>query len=367
MGKSKRNQTFQYLEALAILMVIDDHMSTRIGILSSVFPYNSFYMPMFVFISGYFYKKTPILQNIKHKIRHLMIPYIIWALVGNAISYVLMRLDIVYWYREITPASIWCLISSDTLSSINGASWFVIMLIWVSVGYNMIQQLIRVEKNRIVDYGLLAVTVIAGFISLKLCMSGYNQNIFLLPILRSVFYIQFYHMGTMFRKYWESFVNKSNALYVCCACVLINVYLICNYGDAINFYSTAAMGLFQSWWLPLITSITGTIFWYKVMYFVSNKIGPVRIIDFIAENTFVIMEVHLFFLNIPNFYVYFSILHGSTLYPDFDVAFFQGTAWLRYSPNTRLIGYFCGLFGSLLVALIIQKVKAKIHRRQISA
>lgn len=53
MEKMNRNQTFQWVEALAILMVLDDHMSTRIGILSSIFPYNSFYMPMFVFISGY--------------------------------------------------------------------------------------------------------------------------------------------------------------------------------------------------------------------------------------------------------------------------------------------------------------------------
>lgn len=52
-----RNQTFQWLEALAIIMVIDDHVSTRVGILSSVFPYNSFYMPMLVFISGYFFKR----------------------------------------------------------------------------------------------------------------------------------------------------------------------------------------------------------------------------------------------------------------------------------------------------------------------
>ena len=52
--RQTRNQTFQYLEALAIIMVIDDHVGTRIGFLSSIFPYNSFYMPLLVFISGYF-------------------------------------------------------------------------------------------------------------------------------------------------------------------------------------------------------------------------------------------------------------------------------------------------------------------------
>jgi len=61
----QKNQTFQYLKAIAILMVIDDHMSTRIGILSSLFPYNSFYMPLFVFISGYFFRDKGIWNNIK--------------------------------------------------------------------------------------------------------------------------------------------------------------------------------------------------------------------------------------------------------------------------------------------------------------
>lgn len=367
MGKSKRNQTFQYLEALAILMVIDDHAGTRIGILSSIFPYNSFYMPMFIFVSGYFYKKASVWQNIKHKIYHLMIPYIIWAVAGDMIAYVLMRLGIVYWYREIDLGSIWSLISTDTLSSVNGASWFVVMLVWVSIGYNIIRQLIRDEKNMLTDYVLLSVLVIAGFVSLKLCMSGYYWNAFLLPLLRSAFYIQFYHMGVMFRKYWEPYVNKSNTLRVCSACVSINVWLICCYGDFINFYSTAYMASFYSWWLPLITSITGILFWYKVMYFVSNKIGATSIINFIAENTFTIMEAHLFFLNVPNFYIYFKILHGSELFTDFDINAFQESAWFRSSPDARLIGYFCGLLGSLLLAMIIQKGKATIHCRRLSA
>ena len=37
-----RNVTFSCLEAIAIIMVIDDHTGRHIDILSNVFPYNSF-------------------------------------------------------------------------------------------------------------------------------------------------------------------------------------------------------------------------------------------------------------------------------------------------------------------------------------
>ena len=84
--RQTRNQTFQYLEALAIIMVIDDHVGTRIGFLSSIFPYNSFYMPLLVFISGYFYHKKPIKKYLIHKTKKLFLPYMVWNIIGNGIT-----------------------------------------------------------------------------------------------------------------------------------------------------------------------------------------------------------------------------------------------------------------------------------------
>lgn len=78
-ASKKRNQIFQYLEAIGILMVIDDHTGTTVGIMSGLFPYNSFYMPMFVFISGYFYREQPVFKNVGHKARHLLLPYLLWG------------------------------------------------------------------------------------------------------------------------------------------------------------------------------------------------------------------------------------------------------------------------------------------------
>ena len=328
----KRNPIFSYLEALAIIMVIDDHVSTRINIFSNIFPYNSFYMPMLVFISGYFYKKQTIIQNIKHKFFHLFLPYVIWSLVGNGIAYLLMKCNIVYWYSPISWKSFYTLIAIGPISQINGASWFVVMLIWVSVGYNIIRQLIHYD-SKITNYFLLAVSIVAGIVSLQLCLLGYSKNQYFLPFLRTLFYFQFYHMGTMFKKYWEKYIQKARTLYLCSLCSVINVILILIYGQKLNFCSTNEMSEFNSCIIPLITSVTGTLFWYKVMQFLASRIGSIKIIDFISENTFTIMEAHLFFANIPNFYVFYKIKTGSMSYPAFDTACFKQHPWIRYSPN----------------------------------
>ncbi len=354
----QRNQTFQYLEAMAILMVIDDHMSTRIGILSSIFPYNSFYMPLFVFISGYFYREQDIMPNIKHKIKHLMIPYILWSFAGDFIAFILLKAGIVKWYKNpFSIKSIISLLIYEPFSSATGAAWFVVMLFWVSVIYNILHHLLNLHSLK-ADYSFLIISILSGFVTLKLCMAGYNEkSIVILVALRAIWYMQFYHMGTMFRKYWEEYVKKADMLICCSVCVAVNVIFICIIGD-IEFIATGGMGNFNSFWIPILTSVTGSMFWYKVMQLLSTKIGAVKIIDFLAENTFTIMCSHLLFVNIPNFYAYFQYQKGNPDYVDFPEAAFISSAWLRYNPNSRLIGFFCGLLGSLSVAFLINKIKS---------
>lgn len=361
--KNKRNQTFQYLEALIILMVIDDHVSTRIGILSSIFPYNSFYMPFLVFISGYFYNKKSIGDYLIHKGKRLLIPYFLWNILGNSIAYILMSKGIVSWYGRINLQSLMYCFVNGPLSSINGPSWFVIMLFQVSVLYNMIRNVFKKEKLSM-DISLLIGCALIGCASLIFCMQGYNRGI-KLPILRGAFYLQFYHLGYFFRRYLEEYLQRLNKMKVCFGCICFNLILIFIYGDKINFYSTSAMGSFNSWYLPLVTSIIGMTFWYEVMSYLSEKIGQSRYIDFIAENTFTIMETHLLFANIPNFYVLFRIKNGSSNFPDFDIQKFVESAWFRYNGNARLAGFFCGVCGSLLTVYLMKLVKEYfVHMRR---
>ena len=53
----KQNKQFMILSAIAIIFVVDAHAWGPLAVFTNFFPYNSFFMPMFVFISGYFFEK----------------------------------------------------------------------------------------------------------------------------------------------------------------------------------------------------------------------------------------------------------------------------------------------------------------------
>lgn len=352
----KRNQTFNFLYVLAILMVIDNHCAYKINFFNTIFPYNSFYMPLFVFISGYFFKRTKILDNIKHKIKKIFIPYMVWNIIFVAIAFILDKTIGTNWITFPTPRKFFLIFIYGSPTSINDPCWFIIMLFWVSILYNFIRNIFK--ENKINDIALSLLFLILGLISTYLCINQYNTKgdlwIFLLKI---SFYIQFFHFGYFFNKYIEKHLLKIRKLPICCLCIFINLILITKFGNRVNFSSTALMNNFKTWYLPIITSFTGIIFYYEIMEFLSRKIGQTKLTDLIAENTFTIVETHLFFINIPNFYIYLQILLGSTKYSNFSTLDFINNAWYRYNTSTNIIGFFCGLIGSILVILLIKKIK----------
>lgn len=364
MTTAKKDLVFSLLKAFLIICVLDDHAGQRIGFLSSVFPYNSFYMPFFVFISGYFYKKRGIIENALHKMRRILLPYVVWSVTGNAIAWVLDRMGIVHWYSEWSLRNLLVMLHADTLSSITGPGWFAIMLFYVCIAYNIMEHCFFKRDSVWGDCIWMTLLCSAGMISVWLCMHHYNTRGVITVFCRLVFYLQFYHLGYMFKKHWESTVLAWNKGIVCAFCVATNVVLIGALGKNINFESTAGMGYFRSWCLPLITSITGGLFWYEVFSYIAPAFRDNAAIELIADNSFHIMMIHLLFLNIPNFYVYNRIVRGCDQYGDFDISAFQASAGYRYNANIRLISFFCGLIGSLIVAYAISQCKTALWNRR---
>ena len=337
-------------------MVIDAHCNCRIGILKNIFPYDSFFMPLFVFISGYFYKKSKVVDNIKHKFKKLLIPYLIWNIFFIIFTLLLNKIFNINWYVNLSLSSFILSLFYAPVTNINNMSWFVVMLFWVSIIYNIIYS--NIGETKFIDILLTIVFLVLGFLSVYLCVNGYNlKDIDYLFWLRTLFYIQFYHYGYIFKKYLENKLLKFNKIIICSCCILINVILLNIFGDNVNFYETISMNNFSYWYLPLITSMTAIIFYYEIAEFIMSKVGYIKIIDFIARNTFTIMEVHMVFANIPNLYIYTKMMNGSKDFLDFDLLNFKYNSWYRYdSVIVNILSFFIGLFGSLLVAYVISKI-----------
>ncbi len=366
MKLKERNFTFDLLYVLAIIMVVDDHTKAQLGILKAIFPYDSFFMPLFVFISGYFYKKQNVIKNIKHKTEKIFIPYMIWNVIMLGITIIIDRILKTNWAIGINKVKVLNSIFLGPLVTTNGPSWFVIMLFWVSILYNLIRNVIK--PNKINDCILTIISIIAGLISVYLCVKGWNKkSSLMLFVLRTLFYIQFYHLGYIFKEHIEDRIKKANKYIICSICVIINVILIAIYGDKVNFYATSNMRGFSYWYLPIITSITGITFWYIIMDYVANKIKESKIITYIAQNTFFIMETHLLFANIINILFYIFNKMGIKYFLKFDTKSFIQSAWSgsAWNMNSRfgIIGFLLGITLSIALVTLINKSKEKIRTK----
>ena len=131
---SKANKDFMILSALGILFVVDSHLGNGMLLFGNIFPYNSFYMPMFMFISGYFFNPRHIddWKSIYHYstskfIKHIL-PYLGWIVFYGILTFLLRCLNI----TEIGSISfidlVHNILTAGTSFGFNDPSWFVPLL-----------------------------------------------------------------------------------------------------------------------------------------------------------------------------------------------------------------------------------------------
>ena len=132
MSRKKTNSQFMILSAIGILFVVDAHAWSPLGIMAGVMPYNSFFMPMFIFISGYFFREKKLDntgQYILKKAKTLLIPYFVWTLFYGILVNVLKSMGIIYYGEKLSLKTLfvepW---QNGKMFQINEPSWFVPVL-----------------------------------------------------------------------------------------------------------------------------------------------------------------------------------------------------------------------------------------------
>lgn len=103
--KEKSNKQFMILSAIGIIQVVMCHLAPDVKLTGYIFPYTSFFMPMFVFISGYFYsvkKEEHIFKTIWEKFKKIMLPFLIINLCYGIINTILRNAGIINYGRDIS-------------------------------------------------------------------------------------------------------------------------------------------------------------------------------------------------------------------------------------------------------------------------
>lgn len=348
----KSNKTFMILSALGILFVLDSHVGPDFSLKFVLFPYGSFYMPMFAFISGYFFSEKHIqswenvLKFADRKIRNLLVPYFIWVVFYGVVTAIFRAFDLLEIGSITMIDLIHNIVTAGTSFFFNDPAWFVPLLFAVIISYTLLRKVIGRHWNH---YLAMIIFALMGAGAVALSQTDFRtHNTFML--LKIPCFLQHYHLGVLFREKLEKHFDKLNPILVCALAAAVNWVLISIYGRNIEFPLYATMDGFalNAPFLPLITSITGIAFWLKVSKCLVPILGQNRLINFISENTFFFMTHHLAVKHI--FLAILLGIHKAGIW-DFsgiDVEQYRLYAWYCYSDS-----FWCSLSCLLFTVVLL--------------
>ena len=320
---------FKIVYCIAMLSVIASHCLGKGSIEINIqgwFHYRSFHMPLFMFASGYFFKRKNIenvLEYIKRKFKRLIIPIYIYNFIYGIYAQFLKKYfdknniekfnyNIIFFkplggrgFRNITP------------------SWFSSSLFFV--------ELYNISKRKALSFFGIepceSIYFLIDFILSYYCVifsnKGYNKGYPRIDILRFVHLNIYYQLGIFYKKDFENLIEKiRNDIYF----ITIFTIKLCYH----LYYSKEPC------------------FYYGMSEYYSYN--PFTVI------TFSIMINHLLALEIVS--DIFAVISKNTKYfNDFDFKrFYSLKDYYIYLPNNVLQSGIIYFLSCLIIPIIIQKI-----------
>lgn len=276
----KENKMISAAKGIGILLVLIGHF----GFIPEVkrFIY-LFHMPLFFFLSGYFFKTRSLAELPKYavsKLKSLYIPFILCNFFALIFHNLFCRIGIYSMddkfnsVSEMIKSSIKILLCMN-MEDIVAPLWFLPILMFVCIGYNFITLLIKNEK---------AVTLCVGaffLLAYALMYIGKIGGLFRAEILVGTGMWTF-HIGHVYRKN-ESVISKysqSAAGILCCILGLILLSLITDVNMIKMRFSN-----------PVFFTL-GAVLGINVTLWFASKLQDIDILRHLGNNSLDILEWH---------------------------------------------------------------------------
>lgn len=304
LDKKQKNQTFLILNGIAILLVILGHLDFRILTIGGLFPYYSFHVMVFAFVSGYFYKEEATEhpgRYLLHKAKGLLLPYMIWNLIYGLLAAGLR----VAGFGFGDPINIRSLFLEPFLGghqyALNFPSWFVPALFLVQAVNLMgrkIFDLLPARANAFREMIILSGTLIVGILVVYLAQTGHVWGYYKTPG-RILFMLPVFEMGVFYRKHLEKRDHVKWYIYFPVLLVIqIAIVKLCG-GLAFSAVWVTSFGNLP--FVPYLTTVTGIAFWLGIAKRLSESRSLSRLagaVGTLGNHSFDLMMHHIlgFFL-----------------------------------------------------------------------
>ena len=287
--KETYNMTFGILSGLAIIMVAAGHLGYDVMAVGGLLPYYSFHIPLFMFISGYFYKETAEehpLAYIIRKVKRLLLPYLVWNLIYG-LTALFLRTRGFSMGEEIGFGTLFLSPFLHGYQFIyNYASWFVPVLFIVEI----MNLLMRLVTKRFPEWLYLAGSLLVGMAVVYLAAGGHVWGYYKMPG-KILFLFPCFQMGQFYRKKLEKHDTLGNLPYFA---ILIGIQTLLNLCcNGLNFSAVWCSGFANGPLIPYVTSVSGIAFWLRIAKLLTPAAGNSRAVQYLGRNTFAVMMHHV--------------------------------------------------------------------------
>lgn len=362
MKEYKENREMRILSAVGIILVAAGHLGYNLFDIGGLFPYYSFHVFLFLFVSGYFYKpesEERIISYIFGKCVTLLLPYYIWNLIYGILTALLHRAgftigqDLSLYTVLIAP------FDGGHQFMYQFPAWFVPVLFMievVNVCMRKVLSLLRMNQEWFIFGGCL----ILGIATVWLAIGGHVWGLYKIPG-RILFMLPGFQLGRIYKEKLEKYDTLPDGLYF--LMVMGIQLLITVFCGGLAFSAVWVSSFANGPVIPYLTVITGIAFWLRIAK-IMNQIPYLsgKMVT-IGRNTFSIMMHHIlaFFLVKTVFYV----LHVLTpLCQEFDTSMYFSEINFVYLPGgseaAKWIYLLAGIGIPLLIASIQRTVGEKI-------
>lgn len=353
----KENRQFRIMSAFGIIFVVAGHLGYNVFDVGGLFPYYSFHVFIFLFVSGYFYKEEDeecIWDYIKRKCITLLIPYFLWNLFYGILTQILHLVG----FSLGENLSFKTLFLSPFLDGhqflYNFSAWFVPILFLIEVINVLMRKIlgiIRLKNEWLIFIGCL----ILGMITVQLAIGGHVWGLYKLPG-RLLFMLPGFQMGRIYRIILEKHDKLSDGLYFL---IIIGIQvLISIFNAGLAFGAVWVSSFANGPIVPYLTIITGIAFWLRIARIVSGIPYFSEKLVYIGRNTYSIMMHHVaVFMLIKGFFYLCNRL--TPLCAEFDLEMFFHDIGYVYLAGGTEVSKWIYLLAGICVPLLIEKCVRK--------